>query len=227
MWNRPTHDVRHFRFFFFGCLNSRKDLLHCLPVEFWAPKFIFWKHFWRPGVKYNTTSAIITFFQGLNFSGADLSRLDLRYINFKMANLSRCNLAHANLCCANLERADLSGSVLDVRVALLKRLISSLLGKRNNYNVQIIHYYFLKTFLKTPTYLRFHYLVYIRPSCIILLGLELQNLKVIQVYFTPQIISYRSTGLSVWTWACLWWVAVQRTMVDYICDLQRLVKKWW
>lgn len=55
-------------------------------------------------------------FQGLNFSGADLSRLDLRYINFKMANLSRCNLAHANLCCANLERADLSGSVLDVRM---------------------------------------------------------------------------------------------------------------
>ncbi|KAM6341652.1 BTB/POZ domain-containing protein KCTD9 isoform 2-T2 [Podargus strigoides] len=51
--------------------------------------------------------------KGLNFSGADLSRLDLRYINFKMANLSRCNLAHANLCCANLERADLSGSVLD------------------------------------------------------------------------------------------------------------------
>uniref|UniRef100_A0A8C5PI98 BTB/POZ domain-containing protein KCTD9 n=1 Tax=Leptobrachium leishanense TaxID=445787 RepID=A0A8C5PI98_9ANUR len=51
--------------------------------------------------------------QGLNFSGADLSRLDLRYINFKMANLSRCNLAHANLCGACLERADLSGSVLD------------------------------------------------------------------------------------------------------------------
>ncbi|MEE6479064.1 hypothetical protein FKM82_012115 [Ascaphus truei] len=51
--------------------------------------------------------------QGLNFSGADLSRLDLRYINFKMANLSRCNLTHANLCGANLERADLSGSVLD------------------------------------------------------------------------------------------------------------------
>ncbi|KAG9353991.1 hypothetical protein AGOR_G00011230 [Albula goreensis] len=51
--------------------------------------------------------------QGLNFSGADLSRLDLRYINFKMANLSRCNLTHTNLCCANLERADLSGSNLD------------------------------------------------------------------------------------------------------------------
>lgn len=54
-------------------------------------------------------------FQGLNFSGADLSRLDLRYINFKMANLSRCNLTHANLCCSNLERADLSGANLDVR----------------------------------------------------------------------------------------------------------------
>lgn len=52
--------------------------------------------------------------QGLNFSGADLSRLDLRYINFKMANLSRCNLMHANLCCSNLERADLSGANLDV-----------------------------------------------------------------------------------------------------------------
>ncbi|XP_068167158.1 BTB/POZ domain-containing protein KCTD9a isoform X1 [Antennarius striatus] len=51
--------------------------------------------------------------QGLNFSGADLSRLDLRYINFKMANLSRCNLAHATLCCSNLERADLSGANLD------------------------------------------------------------------------------------------------------------------
>ncbi|XP_028829023.1 BTB/POZ domain-containing protein KCTD9b [Denticeps clupeoides] len=51
--------------------------------------------------------------QGLNFGGADLSRLDLRYINFKMANLSRCNLTHANLCGANLERADLSSSNLD------------------------------------------------------------------------------------------------------------------
>uniref|UniRef100_A0A8C7Z3P9 BTB/POZ domain-containing protein KCTD9 n=1 Tax=Oryzias sinensis TaxID=183150 RepID=A0A8C7Z3P9_9TELE len=51
--------------------------------------------------------------QGLNFSGGDLSRLDLRYINFKMANLSRCNLSHANLCCSNLERADLSGAILD------------------------------------------------------------------------------------------------------------------
>ncbi|XP_034752925.1 BTB/POZ domain-containing protein KCTD9-like [Etheostoma cragini] len=52
--------------------------------------------------------------QGLNFNGADLSRLDLRYINFKMANLRGANLAHANLSGANLERADLSMACLDV-----------------------------------------------------------------------------------------------------------------
>ncbi|XP_029565644.1 BTB/POZ domain-containing protein KCTD9 isoform X2 [Salmo trutta] len=51
--------------------------------------------------------------QGLNFSGADLSRLDLRYINFKMANLRAANLTHANLSGANLERADLSSACLD------------------------------------------------------------------------------------------------------------------
>lgn len=51
--------------------------------------------------------------QGLNFTGADLSRLDLRYINFKMANLRGANLSHANLSGANLERADLSLACLD------------------------------------------------------------------------------------------------------------------
>lgn len=45
-----------------------------------------------------------------------------------MANLSRCNLAHANLCCANLERADLSGSVLDVRIIFGYKRIFSLLS---------------------------------------------------------------------------------------------------
>ncbi|XP_026212582.1 BTB/POZ domain-containing protein KCTD9b isoform X2 [Anabas testudineus] len=51
--------------------------------------------------------------QGLNFNGADLSRLDLRYINFKMANLKGANLTHTNLSGANLERADLSMACLD------------------------------------------------------------------------------------------------------------------
>lgn len=51
--------------------------------------------------------------QGLNFNGADLSRLDLRYINFKMASLRGANLMNANLSGANLERADLSMACLE------------------------------------------------------------------------------------------------------------------
>ncbi|XP_069023019.1 BTB/POZ domain-containing protein KCTD9b isoform X2 [Embiotoca jacksoni] len=54
-----------------------------------------------------------TLIKGLNFTGTDLSRLDLRYINFKMANLRGANLTHANLSGANLERADLSMACLD------------------------------------------------------------------------------------------------------------------
>lgn len=52
-------------------------------------------------------------FQGVNFAGADLSKLDLRHINFKFACLSRCKLSMANLnyCC--LERADLSYANLE------------------------------------------------------------------------------------------------------------------
>lgn len=57
--------------------------------------------------------------QGLNFNGADLSRLDLRYINFKMANLRGVNLSHANLSGANLERADLSMACLDVSAVFI------------------------------------------------------------------------------------------------------------
>lgn len=52
-------------------------------------------------------------FQGVNLTGADLTKLDLRYINFKFACLSRCKLSMANLnyCC--LERADLSYANLE------------------------------------------------------------------------------------------------------------------
>ncbi|CAG9829720.1 unnamed protein product [Diabrotica balteata] len=52
-------------------------------------------------------------FQGVNLSGSDLSRLDLRNINFKYANLQGCNLMGANLSWCCLERADLSHAVLD------------------------------------------------------------------------------------------------------------------
>lgn len=51
--------------------------------------------------------------QGLNFTGANLSKLDLRYINFKYAILRHTNLSGANLSHCNFERADLSKSVLD------------------------------------------------------------------------------------------------------------------
>ncbi|XP_072025798.1 BTB/POZ domain-containing protein KCTD9-like [Amphiura filiformis] len=51
--------------------------------------------------------------QGMNFAGADLSKLDLRFINFKMANLSGANLTLANLSYCSLERANLSGANMD------------------------------------------------------------------------------------------------------------------
>ncbi|XP_037527012.1 BTB/POZ domain-containing protein KCTD9 isoform X2 [Rhipicephalus sanguineus] len=46
--------------------------------------------------------------QGVDLSGADLSRLDLRHINFKWANLRKCRLTWANLSYCCLERADLT-----------------------------------------------------------------------------------------------------------------------
>jgi len=49
----------------------------------------------------------------MDFSGADLSKLDLRYINFKLAILRNCNLSQTDLSYASLERTDLSGSILD------------------------------------------------------------------------------------------------------------------
>lgn len=52
-------------------------------------------------------------FQGVNLSGSDLSRLDLRNINFKYANLQGCNLMGSNLSWCCLERADLSYANLD------------------------------------------------------------------------------------------------------------------
>lgn len=51
--------------------------------------------------------------QGVNFTGANLSKLDLRYINFKYAILRKANLSGANLSYCNFERADLCGTTLD------------------------------------------------------------------------------------------------------------------
>ena len=51
--------------------------------------------------------------QGINFSGANLSRLDLRYINFKFAVMRGTDLSGASLQYCNFERADMSGAKLD------------------------------------------------------------------------------------------------------------------
>ena len=55
--------------------------------------------------------------QGLNFAGADLSKLDLAHVNFKYANLSRCNLSqcdlrHCNFTGANMRAVKLDGAHL-------------------------------------------------------------------------------------------------------------------
>lgn len=83
---------------------------------------------------YCTRQNCVCLCQGLNFNGADLSRLDLRYINFKMANLRGANLTHTNLSGANLERADLSMACLDVSCCLHRhtRAMLSLLEQMGN-----------------------------------------------------------------------------------------------
>lgn len=67
--------------------------------------------------------------QGINFEGANLSKLDLRHINFKYAILRRTNLTSANLSFCNFERADLSGAKLDTANLLgVKMLCANLEG---------------------------------------------------------------------------------------------------
>ena len=51
--------------------------------------------------------------QGVNFTGINLSKLDLRNINFKYAVFKGANLTGANLACCNFERSDLSHTRLD------------------------------------------------------------------------------------------------------------------
>ena len=51
--------------------------------------------------------------QGMNFSGANLSKLDLRHVNFKYATMKHANFSGANLSQCNFERSDMSGTILD------------------------------------------------------------------------------------------------------------------
>ncbi|XP_015429583.1 PREDICTED: BTB/POZ domain-containing protein KCTD9 isoform X1 [Dufourea novaeangliae] len=66
-------------------------------------------------------------FQGVNFVGADLSRLDLRNINFKYAVMRDCCLAGANLSGCCFERADLSHANLrGAQLVCVKMLCANL-----------------------------------------------------------------------------------------------------
>ncbi|MGH8729583.1 MAG: pentapeptide repeat-containing protein, partial [Burkholderiales bacterium] len=51
--------------------------------------------------------------QPADFTGKDLSNLDLSQLDFKGANLSKANLFGANLTGSNLSKANLSGANLD------------------------------------------------------------------------------------------------------------------
>ncbi|XP_059173264.1 BTB/POZ domain-containing protein KCTD9-like [Physella acuta] len=67
--------------------------------------------------------------QGMNFAGANLSKLDLRYINFKYAILKNANLSGANLSFCNFERADLCHATIDSANLLgVKMLCANLEG---------------------------------------------------------------------------------------------------
>lgn len=67
--------------------------------------------------------------QGMNFTGANLSKLDLRYINFKYAILKNSNLMGANLSYCNFERADLCKAKVDSASLLgVKMLCANLEG---------------------------------------------------------------------------------------------------
>ena len=61
--------------------------------------------------------------QGVNFEGADLSKLDLRHVNFKYAILRHADMAMSNLTCCNFERADLAGAKLDSATLLGAKML--------------------------------------------------------------------------------------------------------
>jgi len=74
-----------------------------------------------------TTSVVSELrFQGVNFSGADLSKLDLRHINFKFAKLVGADLRGANLAHCNLERADLTNCNLDGAILFGAKMVCSI-----------------------------------------------------------------------------------------------------
>ncbi|XP_017752693.1 PREDICTED: BTB/POZ domain-containing protein KCTD9 isoform X3 [Eufriesea mexicana] len=70
-------------------------------------------------------------FQGVNFVGADLSKLDLRNINFKYAIMRGCSLAGSNLSGCCFERADLSHANLQGAQLICVRMLCANLAAAN------------------------------------------------------------------------------------------------
>ncbi|XP_076761457.1 BTB/POZ domain-containing protein KCTD9 isoform X2 [Xylocopa sonorina] len=70
-------------------------------------------------------------FQGVNFVGADLSKLDLRNINFKYAVMRGCSLAGSNLSDCCFERADLSHANLQGAQLIRVRMLCANLAAAN------------------------------------------------------------------------------------------------
>ncbi|XP_017887154.1 BTB/POZ domain-containing protein KCTD9 isoform X1 [Ceratina calcarata] len=70
-------------------------------------------------------------FQGVNFVGADLSKLDLRNINFKYAIMRGCSLAGSNLSDCCFERADLSHANLQGAQLIRVRMLCANLAAAN------------------------------------------------------------------------------------------------
>lgn len=83
-----------------------------------SPQFLKWFVI-RPSE--NLKGFLSHLIQGMNFTNANLSKLDLRYINFKYAVLKNANLSGANLSYCNFERADLCHAVLDVSSCISRR----------------------------------------------------------------------------------------------------------
>lgn len=110
----------------------------------------------------------------MNFTNANLSKLDLRYINFKYAVLKNANLSGANLSYCNFERADLCHAVLDVSSCISKRGFF-LLFCRNlqnhsilivcNYFVEFWGFFLLNKLFKFPNILTLPFFVRIWLSC--------------------------------------------------------------
>lgn len=129
MYLKPAHEINacywHFSKQYAGSLQFLKCLFETNHVEYSGKNFpSFLRFVIRPWE--NLKDILSHLIQGMNFTNANLSKLDLRYINFKYAVLKNANLSGANLSYCNFERADLCHAVLDVSSRISRRGFSFL-----------------------------------------------------------------------------------------------------